>query len=220
MPTPTLLLLAALFRGGAAFAIGWPATVLSSRGSEVVRMAALPESERVAAVLLAGGSGKRMGAKDSSGKAMPKQFLELQGKSVLQLSLELLQKVDNLDLLVIVLAPEFRELDFLAAASATDSRIVFADPGAERQNSVENGLAKVGTDCTLVAVHDAARPLVTLDEIHRCLADAAEHGAAVREPCDASPASPGPLCTLSTLGAGISVPRAASPTASNLPLSP
>jgi 2-C-methyl-D-erythritol 4-phosphate cytidylyltransferase len=143
-------------------------------------MAALPESERVAAVLLAGGSGKRMGARDSSGKAMPKQFLELQGKSVLQLSLELLQKVDNLDRLVIVLAPEFRDLNFVAAASAADSRIVFADPGTERQNSVENGLAKVDAGCTLVAVHDAARPLVTLDEIHRCLADAAEHGAAVR----------------------------------------
>jgi 2-C-methyl-D-erythritol 4-phosphate cytidylyltransferase len=110
---------------------------------------------------------------------MPKQFLELQGKSVLQLSLELLQKVDHLDLLVIVLAPEFRELDFVAAAAAADSRIIFADPGVERQNSLENGLAKVGSECTLVAVHDAARPLVTLDEIHRCLADAAEHGAAV-----------------------------------------
>uniref|UniRef100_A0A7S3TVA7 2-C-methyl-D-erythritol 4-phosphate cytidylyltransferase, chloroplastic n=2 Tax=Choreotrichia TaxID=141411 RepID=A0A7S3TVA7_9SPIT len=139
----------------------------------------LGPSERVAAVLLAGGSGKRMGATDSKGKPMPKQFLELDGKSVLQLSIELLQRVEGLAKLVVVLAPEFRTLDFVAAAADADERIVFAPPGAERQNSVENGLAMVDDSCTLVAVHDAARPLVTLDEIHRCLDDAAEHGAAV-----------------------------------------
>lgn len=152
-----------------------------------VRM--LGPSERVAAVLLAGGSGKRMGATDSKGKPMPKQFLELDGKSVLQLSIELLQRVEGLAKLVVVLAPEFRTLDFVAAAADADERIVFAPPGAERQNSVENGLAMVDDSCTLVAVHDAARPLVTLDEIHRCLDDAAEHGAAVSAPsaCASSP---------------------------------
>jgi len=180
MPTLRLLLASALLSGSAALAIGSPASVAPPRVSQPVVMAALPDNERVACVLLAGGSGKRMGAKDSSGKALPKQFLELDGKSVLQISLELLQTVDNLDRLVIVLAPEFRDLDFIAAARTTDPRIVFADPGTERQNSVENGLALVDATCTLVAIHDAARPLVTLDEIRRCLADAAEHGAAVR----------------------------------------
>jgi len=136
-------------------------------------MAALPPDEDVAVILLAGGSGKRMGAD------RPKQFLELQGKPVLQHSLELLTKVKQLSALVLVIAEEFRDMDFVAAAAAADPRVRFADPGAERQDSVSNGLAAVPDACSLVAVHDAARPLVSLDAVHECLGDAAEHGAAV-----------------------------------------
>ena len=133
----------------------------------------LPADEVVAVVLLAGGSGSRMKAD------RPKQFLELRGKPVLEHSIELLLGVQQMTALVLVIAEEFRSLDFVAAAAERDSRIKFADPGKERQDSVSNGLASVPDECTLVAVHDAARPLVTLDAVHTCLADAATHGAAV-----------------------------------------
>ena len=85
----------------------------------------------------------------------------------------------QLDALVLVINEEFRELPFLTEAMAADPRIKFADPGAERQDSVSNGLNQVPEGCTLVAIHDSARPLVTLDDVHQCLADGAEHGAAV-----------------------------------------
>jgi len=133
---------------------------------------ALPAGEKCSFVLLAGGSGSRMKAD------RPKQFLDLLGKPVLQWDLELLLGIEGLDRIVLVIAEEFRSMEFLKPALA-DSRLVFANPGAERQNSVENGLAGVPEDCTLVAIHDAARPLVTLDAIDRCFADAAEHDAAV-----------------------------------------
>ncbi|KAL3930559.1 MAG: hypothetical protein SGPRY_001489, partial [Prymnesium sp.] len=110
---------------------------------------------------------------------MPKQFLELNGRPVLQHSLELLSQVQQLEALVIVINEEFRGLPFLKEAMALDPRIVTADPGAERQDSVSNGLDKVPEDCTLVAIHDSARPLVKLDDVHKCLADGATHGAAV-----------------------------------------
>jgi 2-C-methyl-D-erythritol 4-phosphate cytidylyltransferase len=114
--------------------------------------------------------------------------------------------VQRLEALVLVINEDYRDLDFIQAAVAADARIKFADPGSERQDSVSNGLAQVPegvstnpsflastglsysaltpplvttAQCTLVAVHDAARPLVTLDEVHRCLCDGAEHGAAV-----------------------------------------
>ena len=70
-------------------------------------------------------------------------------------------------------------MDFVAAAAARDSRVQFADPGKERQDSVSNGLDAIPPECTIVAVHDAARPLVTLDNVHTCIADGAKHGAAV-----------------------------------------
>lgn len=134
--------------------------------------AGLPPDERVAVVLLAGGSGKRMGANQ------PKQFLELRGEPVLAHSLRLLLAVRQLEKLVLVIAEEFASLPFVAEALA-DPRVTRADPGKERQDSVLSGLEQVPSQCSLVAVHDAARPLVTLDAVHRCLADAAEHGAAV-----------------------------------------
>jgi len=109
----------------------------------------------------------------------PKQFLELRGKPVLEWSIDLLLGVQQLRTLVLVIAEEFRDMDFVVAAAARDSRLVFADPGKERQDSVSNGLDAVPAECTLVAVHDAARPLVSLDAVHTCLTDGAEHGAAV-----------------------------------------
>jgi 2-C-methyl-D-erythritol 4-phosphate cytidylyltransferase len=133
---------------------------------------ALPAGEKCSVVLLAGGSGSRMKAD------RPKQFLDLLGKPVLQWDLELLLGIPAIERVVLVIAAEFREMEFLRPAKA-DARLVFAEPGAERQNSVENGLAQVAEGCTLVAIHDAARPLVTLDAIYRCFADAAQHDAAV-----------------------------------------
>ena len=54
--------------------------------------------------------------------------------------------------------------------------IAWASPGAERQDSVCNGLAAADPRAALVAVHDSARPVVSPADVRRCLAD----GAAVR----------------------------------------
>ena len=145
---------------------------LSPTRTAAIQMATLPADEKVAFLLLAGGSGSRMKAD------RPKQFLELRGKPVLQYTLELLLGMASTAHLVLVIADEYRDMDFLQP-SVADGRLIFADPGAERQDSVRSGLAAVPADCTLVAVHDAARPLVTPEVITNCLCDAAEHGAAV-----------------------------------------
>lgn len=147
-----------------------PRSLHNARASTIY--AALPAGEKCSFVLLAGGSGSRMKAD------RPKQFLDLLGKPVLQWDLELLLSLPDIDRVVLVIAEEFRGMSFLEPFSS-DERLVFANPGAERQNSVENGLAGVQDDCTLVAIHDAARPLVTVDAIERCFADASEHDAAV-----------------------------------------
>jgi 2-C-methyl-D-erythritol 4-phosphate cytidylyltransferase len=144
----------------------------AARAALCMAATALPDDEKVAFILLAGGSGSRMKAD------RPKQFLELRDKPVLAHSLELLLGSPALERLVLVIANEFRSLDFLQPV-LSDPRVVCADPGAERQDSVRSGLASVPPECTLVAVHDAARPLVTLDAIDACLCDAATHGAAV-----------------------------------------
>jgi len=72
-----------------------------------------------------------------------------------------------------------------------EGRLAFANPGVERQGSVENGLNKLveisGDSCDYVAIHDSARPLVTIEEITNVVRDAKEYGAAVLGvPCKAT----------------------------------
>lgn len=126
----------------------------------------------VAVVLLAGGKGKRMKS------SMPKQFLKVLGKPVFLRSLDIFRSMpDVVSKIVIVLDKSYRD-DFSYLLSQ-DKRIVWADPGQERQDSVFNGLSLVPDTCKLVAIHDAARPLVTVKEVLSCLKDGLKHGAAV-----------------------------------------
>lgn len=55
----------------------------------------------------------------------------------------------------------------------------YAEGGQTRTQSVLNGLNKVADGCTLVAVHDGARPFVSRTLVQRLLGEAAQHGSAV-----------------------------------------
>lgn len=124
----------------------------------------------VSLVLLAGGVGSRMKA------GMPKQYLALMGKPIVQHSLDLFLGLPEVREVVVVCDPSWRDEIF----GAYTGKVAFALPGAERQDSVRSGLAECscGRD-DLVAIHDSARPLVTPAECRAVFADAAEHGAAV-----------------------------------------
>lgn len=132
------------------------------------------QAKEVGVVVLAGGSGKRMKS------AVPKQFLPILGKTILSRSINIFQTSPLSELvtsIVVVLDKEYREQ--YSNIVKEDPRIQFADPGKERQDSVYNGVSKIPESCKIVAVHDAARPLVTVDEVLRCIEDGLQHGAAV-----------------------------------------
>jgi len=139
--------------------------------SGVTGQEALPSSTLV---LLAGGVGKRMGA------SMPKQYLPLCGKPIALHSFETFLGLSFIEEVVIVCEEEYRDI-FRAHQQKLENSVPlkFASPGKERQDSVFNGLALIGTDAMLVCVHDSARPLVTRAEIISVVEDAAAHGAAV-----------------------------------------
>jgi len=149
---------------------------------------------QVGFVLLAGGTGSRMKAD------MPKQFLTLRGSPVLHHSLDLfLEKLPSFvasrgfrgpPIVVLVMDPKYQP-EYQPIVDKYGGRLQFANPGVERQGSVENGLNKVvelaGEKCTHVAIHDSARPLVTIQEICDVVNDAKEYGAAVLGvPCKAT----------------------------------
>lgn len=125
------------------------------------------------AIIVAGGSGKRMGS------ALPKQFLMLHGKPVLYYTIKaFLEAYEELQL-VLVLPDEYTELGREIIDAYFDyGRIQITSGGETRFHSVQNGLRLV-EDEAIVFVHDAVRCLVTAELIHRCCQHALQMGSAV-----------------------------------------
>ncbi len=76
----------------------------------------------------------------------------------------------------------FKEIaDEIIVVGAHIEGTKFAQGGQTRQESVANGLAAVSSDCSIVAVHDGARPFVSRDLVKKLFECAKTHGSAV--PC-------------------------------------
>lgn len=128
----------------------------------------------VSVILLAGGVGKRMGA------PIPKQYLELSGQPIATYALETFSAMREVGEVVIVCDPSWRYVfEERLAGLGRRVPVKWALPGAERQDSVANGLAEVSQAAEIVAVHDSARPLVYPSDAARCMRDGAAVGAAV-----------------------------------------
>jgi 2-C-methyl-D-erythritol 4-phosphate cytidylyltransferase len=123
-----------------------------------------------AAILVGAGSSARMG--------FDKLTAPLCGRSVLEWSLRAFQDCPAIDRAVLVCAPQrIAEFTELAAAFPKFRDIVAG--GAERSASVLHGLQALASNPPdFVAVHDAARPLVTPALIQKVLAAAEAHRAA------------------------------------------
>ncbi len=125
------------------------------------------------AILLCAGRGERLGAD------VPKAFVPLAGRPLFAWSLAALQRCADVDAIVIV-GPARTARELLSASGhAPEKVIAFVEGGAERQHSVARGLAALPAKHDLVAVHDAARALVTPAVIARAIAAARAHGAAI-----------------------------------------
>src|SRR5688500_1800417 len=126
-----------------------------------------------AALVAAGGRGVRVGAD------RPKQFVDLDGRSILERSVAALAASDRISEVVVALPAEFLVAvgDQLRALSAKP--IVCVEGGPRRQDSVANAFAKSSRDAGIIVIHDAARPFVTADLIARTVDAAHAHGAAI-----------------------------------------
>lgn len=124
---------------------------------------------RTAALIVAAGRGHRLGA------ALPKQYLGLAGVAVLRHALERFARHPGIDLVQVVIAEA--DLPLYDAATAGLELPPAVTGGSTRQRSVLNGLEGLaGRGVELVAIHDAARPLVDAGTITRTLEAAARDG--------------------------------------------
>lgn len=135
----------------------------------------------VAAVVLAGGSGSRLGADRN------KVLLELGGEPVLRHSVRTAALVRDLSVVLVVVRPGDEELVAPALAGDWPVPVETAPGGATRHDSEWSALQHLrprieagGADAVdVVAIHDAARPLATVDLWDAVVAAAREHGGAL-----------------------------------------
>lgn len=114
-------------------------------------------------IIVAAGSGSRMKA------AMPKQFLEINGKPILLHTLEKFHRYDPLLEIILVLNAEYVQFwnDIVSAMNINiPHRII--EGGQERFFSVKNAIDSIVDQAGIVGIHDAVRPLVSMRTIDLC----------------------------------------------------
>lgn len=129
------------------------------------------------AILVAGGVGKRMGGD------VPKQFLRIGEKTILQHSIERFRQAFPEIRIVVSLHADY--LDFWK--EEMENRSIpplhgLVTGGEERFHSIQNALNVIRPDAQredIIGVHDAVRPMVTAETIRRCYHEAERHGSAV-----------------------------------------
>jgi 2-C-methyl-D-erythritol 4-phosphate cytidylyltransferase len=109
-----------------------------------------------AAIILAGGKGERLNSET------PKQFIKICDKAIVNYVLETFENCAEVDIICVVIADEYRHI--------LRGNYTFAEPGMSRQHSIYNGLLALRKySPEYVIIHDAARPLVTKNDIINCI---------------------------------------------------
>jgi 2-C-methyl-D-erythritol 4-phosphate cytidylyltransferase len=125
-----------------------------------------------AAILVAAGKGVRMGA--------DKLWLEIAGRPVVAHTWKSFNDAKCVDEIILVVRDGMQEqFSELAAKFHFQKTFRIVVGGAERQDSVWNGLEALSPKTEIVAIHDAARPCVTEALIAATISVARETGAAV-----------------------------------------
>ena len=127
------------------------------------------------AILLAAGSGTRMRS-----KVEDKIQSCIHGKSVFEHSLRAFVESLIIDKYIVVVRDEEQRMFFDKIISKYDLQTItqWASGGAERKDSVWNALKLLQDEQGIVAIHDAARPLIQHKAIRKLFETAEEHSAA------------------------------------------
>ena len=128
----------------------------------------------ISVIIVAGGSGTRMGA------AVPKQFLPLEEEeTILEATLRrFLAALPDSEIVVVLPAAETERWREICRQRGILETHRLCSGGATRFESVRNGIAALGP-CDYIAVHDGVRPLVSREIIERATEDARTYGAVI-----------------------------------------
>lgn len=127
----------------------------------------------VTAIIAAAGEGRRLGA------TVPKQLLDIGGRSILERSVAAFVTHDRVDDVVVVLPAGLVDGPHQWMDGARSNAVRIVAGGSRRQESVANAFACVSPVTDVVLVHDAARPFVSSELISRAIDAAVTYGAAI-----------------------------------------
>lgn len=128
----------------------------------------------VSAVILAGGSGTRVGA------GQTKQMLVLDGKPLIVHTLLAFEQSEYVDEIVVVAKEdEVAQYDAFRETYSITKLTKVVVGGSTRQQSAKNGFDAINEQAAYVAIHDGARALITPQQIKDVLMTAFAHGAAI-----------------------------------------
>ncbi len=130
---------------------------------------------RTAAVILAGGTGSRMGCADGT----VKQLMLVRGEEVLLHSVRAFLNCSYVDELVVVSRKEdMQTVRLLLSRIQTKKPVRLVEGGATRQISARHGMEVLGDRVKFIALHDAVRCLITPDAIAKVISAAYVYRAA------------------------------------------
>jgi 2-C-methyl-D-erythritol 4-phosphate cytidylyltransferase len=127
----------------------------------------------VGVIIVAAGSGSRTGSQEL------KQFRWVAGKPMLLHSIQTFQARADVAMVVCVLPREHVGDPPPWIFQSDAERLLLSVGGRERSESVANGLEDLPSECEIVVIHDAARPLVTSETIGRVIDEARQGNGAV-----------------------------------------
>lgn len=125
------------------------------------------------AVIVAGGQGTRMGT------AVPKQFLELEGKPILFHTVQaFVNALPGVQIVLVLPAHQLSYAQMVLSSFPERIDLTIVAGGETRYHSVQNGLRDIPDDA-IVLVQDGVRPLASADLIRRCYQQAFDKGSAI-----------------------------------------
>lgn len=127
---------------------------------------------RVIAIIVAAGRGKRLGS------SLPKQFLKVRGRTILEMSVEAFEQNKYVDEIFVAANADYCELTEKLCRGFSKLKKIVAG-GAERQDSVRAAFDCLRGENGIVLVHDAARPFVSEAVINAVIEGTADFGAAI-----------------------------------------
>lgn len=130
-------------------------------------------SSFVSAIIVAAGGSVRMGIADS------KQFIPLMGRPAIEYTLKAFESCYLIKEIVVVCREQDKERIRAIADENEFSKVkTLVEGGASRAESVRNGINAANEKAEYFAIHDGARPLITVEEIEHVVEAAFETGAA------------------------------------------